>query len=439
MKTTHTHPGRRILAVLAVLVPLVLTILAAGAALADDEERLETAREALNEARYKLAAKLYAEAYEKAEYEQTRAQALYWQAFARYRTEKTYELEEALELLKLHATQYREYATAAEAEALEARVLGELARRGRAPEAREVYERAERERQREETRIAALHALMQMDEDKALPILERIVRGEQESSRELRQTALFMLCQTNDDGVDVLLDVLPTLTDPEMIHTAVICLAQADSDKAHQALLNLARTSDDPDVLSAAMMALGQSDRSDSVFDLLSDVARDKSRDPEVRSHAIIGLMQAEIPGTSDLLLDLIRDRSENEEILEAALMALAQIDDQAAGDALLEMARDQDLDDDMRAQALFMAGVHDRIRPQELKEIYDTADSRDLKVQICHVLAQLDDEDEAFDVMMEILENEEDPSVRGEAVFWIGQFDDPRAAEYLMKIINEE
>jgi HEAT repeat protein len=435
MKTTRTPTSLRILAVLAVLIPMLL---AAGTALADDEERLEAARAALNKARYSDAALLFAEARERAQAERTAAEATYWEAFARYRTERTDELKESLELLRLHAERYADYATAAEAEALAARVQGELARRG-AGGARGIYERAEKERQREETRIAALHALMQMDEERALPILEKIVRNEQESSSELRRSALFMLCQTGDDGVDVLLDVLPTLTDPEMIQTAVICLGQADSEKAHQALVGLARTSDDPEVLSVAMMALGNSSHGDAAFALLGEVARDRSRDPEVRSHAIIGLMQAEYPGTTELLLEIIRDRDEDEQVLETAFMALSRIDEPAAGDALLDMARDPDVDDEMRAQAIFMAGVHGRIDARELKEIYASAESRDLKVQICHVLAQLDDQDEAFDVMMEILDAEQDPEVRSDAVFWIGQFDDPRAAEYLLKIIDEE
>lgn len=434
MKTLNIMRTRRLLVALAILVP---ALVGAGTALADDEERLEAAREALNERSYREAAALYAEARELAELERTEAEALYWEAFARYRTDKTSELKVSLELLQLHAERYEAAATAAEAEALEARVQGELARRGIG--GREVIEQAEKEQQREETRIAALHALMRMDPDKARPILEKIVRNEQESSTDLRHSALFMLCQIGGEGIDTVLDVLPTLEDPEMIHAAVICLGQSGDERAYQALVELARTSKDPEVLQVVMISLGHSRHDEATFQLLTEVARDKTRDPEVRTHAIIGLMQAEIPGTSEVLLDIVRDRDEDEEVLETALMALAQMDDSAATDALMDMARDGELNEDMRAQALFMAGIHGHIEASELKEIYESADSADLKVQICHVLARLDDQAEAFDVMMEILENEEDPEVRGEAVFWIGQFDDPRAAEYLMKVINEE
>ncbi|MCP4571778.1 MAG: HEAT repeat domain-containing protein [bacterium] len=436
MKTTNTNRTLKAVLALAVLLPVLL---AAGATLADDDEHLDAGRAALNERAYRQAAALFAEAREQAENERTEAEALYWEAFARYRTEKTHELVESLELLRLHADRYEDAATAAEAEALAARVAGELGRRGKSIEARETYENAEKERQREETRIAALHALVQMDSDKALPILEKIVKGQQEASHELRQTALFMLCQTDDDGVEILLDVLPTLKDADLLQTAVICLSQSNIDRAHRALVDMARTSDDPEVLQAVMISLGQSSHREEAFELLSDMARDKSRDEEVRSHAIIGLMQADIPGTADVLLSIIRDRDEDEEVLEAALMGLAQLDDTAATEALMDMATDSALDDEMRAQALFMAGIHGHIEAGELREIYEAAESAELKVQVCHVLTQIDDQGEAFDVMMSILEKETDPDVRGEAVFWIGQFDDPRAAEYLLKVINDE
>jgi HEAT repeat protein len=39
---------------------------------------------------------------------------------------------------------------------------------------------------------------------------------------------------------------------------------------------------------------------------------------------------------------------------------------------------------------------------------------------------------------MLHIVRTEPDPEIRQNAVFWIGQFDDPRAAEALVEIINQ-
>ena len=66
-----------------------------GAALADEEAdaRLAEAREAMNRARYAEAAELYAEYRSRVDAEEKVAEALYWEAFARYRLDRTQELK----------------------------------------------------------------------------------------------------------------------------------------------------------------------------------------------------------------------------------------------------------------------------------------------------------------------------------------------------------
>ena len=45
----------------------------------------------------------------------------------------------------------------------------------------------------------------------------------------------------------------------------------------------------------------------------------------------------------------------------------------------------------------------------------------------------------QALKMLIEISRSEEDPEIRRDAVFWIGQFDTDEAAEYLLEVINEE
>ena len=417
----------------------IVALLVAGVAMAQDneDEYMEQAREALNRARYREAAELY-EMYRQESYEKERmAEALYWEAFARYRLERTTELKVALELLH----QQREYEMnrnlQAESEALAERVAGELARRGEADAVRHVYERDYDQEMRDETKVAALHALMQMDPDKAMPILEKIVRGEDGSSREMRHNAVFMLCREGE-GIDIVMEVLPTVEDPELVQAMVMCLSQDDSGRSLDALIDLMRRTDDPEVAQAVLMSLGHHG-DERAFDILAEVARDPARDSELRTHALIGLAQSGDARATGIAAEIIRNRDEEPEVMETALMVLAQSDGSAARDVLLDMARDKSLDEELRAQALFMAGHQGHVEAATLKEIYDSTDSVDMKRQICHVLATLDDRDKAFEVLLEIVRNEDDPEIRRDAVFWMGQFDDPRAADFLMEIINEK
>jgi len=432
---------------------LLITVAAAlalwlglGTALAADDDQLaketqlmQEARESLNRARFAEAARAYEEVRAVAQEQEVVAEALYWEAFSRYRLERTSELKKALQLLELQAQYEATAVMEAERRDLQMRIAGELAERGEAESAKAIYEEFERQQQRDETRVAALHALMQMNPDKALPILEKIVRGETKASLEMRHNAVFLLCTQNEAGFEVVMEALATVKEPELVQAMVICLAQSDDERTLDVLVELMRSTDDVEVAQAVLMALGQHN-DPRAFDLLAEIARDNQRDPELRAHALYGLAQMEDERAAGIAVEIIRTPDQDEEVLEAALMTLANSGGSAtARQALLDMARDQSLSDEFRAHALYVAGSHGYIEPEALGEIYRSTDSHDLKQQICHVLTQLDDEEAAFDVLYEIVKQETDPEIRREAVFWMGRFDDPRAEEYLMEIINEE
>lgn len=426
----------------ALLLVLVLATAAAGTALADDpslaaaEAKLAEARRALNAERYKEAARLYAEVSAVTEARELAADALYWEAFSRYRLQQTAELQRALELLQRQKLDYPVAATAAEGEALAARIAGELAARGEADAAREIYEVADAEHQKEQTRIAALHALMQMDPDKARPMLEKIIRGQTEASSELRQNAVFILCQRDEQGVGVVIDALATATDPQLLQAMAMCLAQDESERSLEALTALLNRTDDREVKQAVLIAIGRRDSARS-FDLLAAIVRNPQEDPELRAQALLGLSQSADDRVVDLALGIVNGKDEPDDLLEMALMTLARSESGRAGDALMAVAENQEADADLRAMALFNAGRQGTLDAARLRRIYETTDSRDLKLQICHVLSQMKDQPGALDLMLHIVRTEQDPEIRQGAVFWLGRFDDPRAAEALLEIIG--
>jgi len=437
MKTLTIH--QVIQAVAAALILLALGLGAMPARAADDPAAeaaaLQAAREALNADRYREAAQLYAEARALAESRRAAADAMYWEAFARQRMQQTKELKRALAILQEQVREYGDQVDQARTEDLAARISGELAKRGEPEAAQKIYEMAEKERQREATRIAALQALMEMDPERAQPILEKIVRGGTEYSSEMRQNAVFILCHKEGMGTEVILEALPTTDDPELLQAMVMCLAQTGDDRSLDALVELLRRTDDPRLAEAILVSLGHHKDARS-FDILAEIARDPKRDPDMRAHALVGLGQTEDPRAVDIALEVIQRPDENEQVLEMALMALTMSEDKRAASALLTLAEDPDADPDLRAMAIYNAGAKGAIEVGRLREIYRTAGSSDLKLQICHVLAQMDS-DEAFEAMLDIVRNEEDPEIRQAAVFWLGQFDDPRVADVLLEIIE--
>ena len=417
----------------------LLLVVIAGAALADQptDAKLEAARKALNAERYKEAAALYAEAYQLAGEQAVAGDALYWEAFSRYRLQQTLELKQALKLLQVQQSRYAQAATAAEGEALAARISGELAARGEAQAAQDIYKLSAADQQREETRVAALHALMQMNPEKARPMLAKIVRGETEASAELRQNAVFILCQDDEQGLEIVLEALPTTTDPQLLEAMVMCLAQDESERSFDALTELMRRSDDPEVQQAILMSIGHRGDARS-FDLLAGLATDRSKDAELRTHAMFGLMQSDDERVVDIALGLMNSPGEPADVQEMALMILARSDSPRAADALLELADNPSVDPEVRAMALFNAGMHGKIDVGRLRlHLPQHRQPRPEGAGLPRALADERPARGALDLLLEIVRTETDPEIRQNAIFWIGQFDDQRAADALMEIIE--
>ena len=59
------------------------------------------------------------------------------------------------------------------------------------------------------------------------------------------------------------------------------------------------------------------------------------------------------------------------------------------------------------------------------------------MKEQVIFALSQSPDEREAVDQLMEIATTEEDSELRRNAIFWLGQIDDPRVADFLLELIR--
>jgi HEAT repeat protein len=420
---------------------LVFGLALTAMAVTDEEVefRMQKAREALNESRFEQAAELFSQIYEERSANIEAGDALYWEAFARYRLDKTSQLRRAARLLALQQEKYSEAVMALEGEALAARINGELAERGEAMAAMTITGQANEEDLRQETRLAALQSLMRMDRSKAMPVLKKIVRDDSKKNRELRRNAVFIMCHDDDEETeDLLIELLKKETDPEFQSELVMCLSSSGSSRALDAMLELYRSTNSSQVSVMILSSIGHFG-GDRAYDFLLDVARDRDGDAEARGYALHGLSMTDREDeVTDVVVEILAEESEPE-ILEMALSALHRVDNPRANQALLDIVGREDVDEDIRAYALHFAAANDVIDIRLLRTIYDGTDSREMKVQVCHILTQMDQEDAALDMLIDIARNERDSEIRRDAVFWIGQFENDRAAEYLLEVINQE
>ena len=445
------------------------------------------AREHLNQGDYRQAAALFrslADRYPKSAYA---PDALYWQAFALYRNGSRGELRRAAAALDEQKQRYPNAATRGDADALAARINGELAREGDADAAESIAAQASAiaasavanidvgriaaeatragleasraamdatagvlagmgrgrdealppecaaQREKNDMRVAALNALLQMDADQAMPVLRDVLKRRDVCSAPLRRQAVFLVAQKHTpETADILLDVVRSDPDPGVRAQAVFWLSQVHSEKALAALESVLSTSTDPKLQERALFALSQQHVAGAA-EALRRYAADDSKPEELRERAIFWLGQEHSPANDEFLRSLFK-RTTSASQKERILFSLAQAHSPENDRFLVAIATDASQPLETRKRALFWASQSGGLSAADLARMYDAAD-RQMKEQIIFSLGQRHD---GIDKLLDIARSEKDPALRSKAIFWLGQSRDPRAVKALQEIINQ-
>ncbi len=427
------------------------------------------AREALNGGDWSRAADLFGQLptrYPRSGYV---ADAYYWRAFALYRLGGTSQLREALEALRQQRDRYPTAATKGDAKTLERRIQGELARQGDPGAAAEIRREAQAaatappvppippeapqppvppaapappvgkgsgcDSDEDDTKLAALNALQQMDDEKARPILRRVLARRDPSSVCLRRKAVFLIAQESAPGAeDILLESARNDPDHEVKEQAVFWLSQVSSDRAVQALDSILRGSTDRAIQEKAVFALSQHEgpRAQQALRAYAERA-DLSED--LREKVIFWIGQSGGAENEAFLRGLF-SRLKSEELRKKVLFSVSQAGGQENGRWLLGIARDGNQPLEVRKQALFWAG-QGGASINDLTSLYTTMTDRAMRDQLIFVYSQRD-EPAAVDKLLDIAKRDPDPELRKKALFWLGQSDDPRAAKALQDIIEQ-
>lgn len=400
-------------------------------------ELYRAAREALNRREYSTAARLFQRIRQEHPTSRYTPDALYWEAFSRYRTGSPAELRTALGALEAQRTRYPNAATRRDAGELTTRIRGELARRGDEGAARQVERTATRATRSgspcgdQDAQVAALNALLQMDAERALPILERVLARRDECSPGLREKAVFLVSSKGTPAAEAtLMRVARTDPSAKVRQQAVFWLSQSGSEQSLRFLEEILRTSADARTREKAIFALSQH-RSPRAFAVLRDFAEESGNPRTLREKAIFWIGQRGTPESASYLRGLF-GRAEPA-LKNDLLTALAN----SPGNErwLLGVAGDASEAWEVRKQALFWAG-QTRIATAELVAAYDAMQDRRLKDQAIFVLSQRGDA-AAVDKLIAIARRDPDPELRKKAIFWLGQSRDPRAAQTLAEIID--
>ncbi|PYP17730.1 MAG: hypothetical protein DMD54_06780 [Gemmatimonadetes bacterium] len=433
------------------------------------------ARQALNGQQYNRAARLFRTLRDRYPRSSYVGNSYYWQAFALYRVGSDSALDAASDALHMQSIRYPKATTRRDAEVLMRRIQGALARSGDADAAAKLTAEAESlapdagpvvvvvpatpaippvpvivgapgdgyPRHNEscddddDIRIAALNAVLQMDPDRAVPLLKTVLARRDEKSVCLRRKAVFLVSQKRTDETSrILLDVVRSDPDREVREQGVFWLSQVPGDETVSALDSILRDPrTDSEIQEKAIFALSQH-RSARAGAILRDFAMRREANEDLRAKAIFWIGQTRSPENQQFLKDLYA-KVDDSDLKEKVIFSLAQMGGSDNYRFLMDIALNQKEDIELRKKALFWAGQGRSVDIPDLVRLYDSMNDREMKEQLIFVYSQRR-EDAALDKLFAIGKNDPDRELRKKAIFWIGQSRSPRAAQYLQELINQ-
>jgi HEAT repeat protein len=406
---------------------------------------------------YRGAAELYRAAVRQFPTSMRLSEAMYYQAFALYRGGELAQARTVLDVLRIR---FPTQAARGDANTLRARICGELAREGDSACAEEVARvsasastpqvrpgsggatRPGRPAASEcpdvddedDERVAALNALLQMDAERAMPILTNVLARRDQCSERLRRKAVFLVAQKQTkESANILLAAAKNDPDSEVREQAVFWLAQVRDPRAVEMLVEIVTGDGDRTLRERALFSLSQS-TSPAAVTALRTFAENEREPSGLREQAIFSLGQRS-GGEQNAYLRGLYSKVTGDELREKVIFALSQRRGMGNESFLLTIANDAKEPIELRKKAIFWAGQMG-ISIAQLSTLYSTLDDREMREQVIFALSQRR-EPAALDKLIDVAKSDSDRELRKKAVFWLGQSRDPRATAFLAELIN--
>ena len=415
------------------------------------------ARDAMSRGDYKRAAELFHRIPERYPQSAYATQSMYYEAFALYRSGGDSDLSTARDRLK-QLKQRDAKIWKNDGAVLLTRVCGELAKRGDEECAKSIGESAEDSNdvvdgqtltiprqgrscspdadEDDDERIMALQALLNMDAERAVPILKQVLARRDACSVALRRKAVFLVSQKRTaETASILMNVARNDPDQETREQAVFWLSQVPGSTG--LLEEILKGNSDVNLKEKALFSLSQQNEP-RAQQILRDFAMRESESEELRDKAIFWLGQRRSTENTEFLRNLY-SRIGNQELKEKILFSLSQQRGVGNEQWLMNIAVNPKEDIELRKKALFWAG-QSGVAISEMAKLYDRMGAGDAEMReaIIFGLSQRQRDPAAMDKLFDIAKNEKDSELRKKAIFWLGQSRDPRVQQFLMDLINK-
>ena len=397
------------------------------------------ARKALSSDAYRKAADMFNQIWRRYPNSTYTPDAYYWHAFALQRLGGDQNLGEALATLETQAQKFPKAATRGDAAALRSRMEGVLARRGDQAMATTLMGRAEGAthdgcpRASDDERIDALNAVTQMDADKAMPILKKVLARREACTQQLRRTAVWLVASRKQpEAAGILMNVAKTDPDREVREQAVFWMANVPTDEATTMLIDLARRGDDLVLRKRAVYALSRS-KQPRAATTLREIALDGNAPMELRGDAMQWYMSG-AGRNADENMSFLKDmygKSDEQQLKMRVLSHIASRRTEESREFLVALAINQREAMEARRVAVSMMG-----NVAQLTTIYDKSPDLEIRRQVLSSLGSMRD-NAGIDKLIDVARNEKNLELRKTAVSMLTRIKDPRALALLQEIID--
>ncbi|HEX7959839.1 MAG TPA: HEAT repeat domain-containing protein, partial [Terriglobales bacterium] len=285
--------------------------------------------------------------------------ALYWKAYSQA---KLGQRPEALSTITALRKGYPQSRYLKEAAALEIDVKKSM---GQAPNPDAVSD--------DEIKLIAIDSLMNSDDERAIPILEKFLSGN--SSMKLKDRALFVLSQKSSPKAQDLLGKIAVGQDYPDLQTRAIHYLGIEGGRANQTLASVYSNSKDPEIKKSVLHALMVSGDKNRVFAI---ARQEPSTDLKLEAIHQLGVM-----GAHEELHQLYKE-SNNREIKQELLHSMA-----IGGDiqSLIDVAKTE-TDPEVRKSAIHGLGISgSRQSAAALTSMYQSNADKGTKMEVIHAL----------------------------------------------------
>jgi tetratricopeptide (TPR) repeat protein len=392
---------------------------------AADAALYRSAREELARGAYRRAAVAFGDLVARHPQSPLAAEALYWQAFALYKSgDDTESLHAAQAILMALRGRDLDAATRAEAQVLDTRICATLARRGHAACAEQIATAARRPcgQSPDDELIAALDALEDTQSTMIVPAL-RTVLGRQDicSERVRKRAVLLMAEQEPESSLDILLDVIREDPSNDVRLQAVTLLPDVQSPRVVGVLESLVQSTGDDELRDRALAGIAASGSRGRRT--LRRLIEQREAGEDLRAAAIAGLARGNETAEDSRFLREVYGRLDRPRLREKVLEALGTMPSTPGRKWLVERALDAREPLPQRRLALFAAGQSADL--EEFSALYDRLSEVALKEQAIVVFGSRGGPI-AIRKLCAIAAGDTDAALRDKARFWLGQLAPP-------------